>query len=173
MFCPWLCRGGRCWKAILDRVWPLAFFLPYFQTQTIHLYLLHLLDFWIGCDLKTRWWSLENFWQSVVRSFPALTLWCSEIRQLTSDMAKPSMWGAPLASSDKGWPIIGPTWNRSHAAHKLTFERSKELSNIQILNNAAKTAYEKLSLMLPVEAIVILLDFSKGLGMYPIPMCSI
>lgn len=145
MAVPWGCPAadfglGRCWKAKLDWVWPPAFFFLYFQPQIIHLYLLHLLDFWIGFYLKTSCWSLENFWQPVVRSLTALTLWCSEIRQLTSDMAKPSVWGAPLASSDKCWPIVGPTWNRSHPAHKLTFERNKELSNIQILNNAAKTS---------------------------------
>lgn len=68
------------------------------------------------------WKTFDNFW---FRFLPVLTLWCSKIRYLASDM-EASTHSAPLDSrSDKCCPMRGetrrPEWNGSRSEHTVTF----------------------------------------------------
>ena len=64
------------------------------------------------------------------RSLPVLIPWCSKIRELASDMSKPSTQGGSLDSRDGCCPIGGgtprPEWTGGRPEYTLIFERKRD-----------------------------------------------
>lgn len=132
-FHPWLFGLGRFLAERSNKIGlclhPTSF-LPSFQSKPIRLYLPYLWDLWIGLFLKSRCRHSENFENYWFRSLPVLTPWCSKIRQLASDMSKPSTQGASLDRRDGCCPIGEGTlrleWKGGRTLYTLIFERNRE-----------------------------------------------